>query len=238
MSEVDVDLDQLDLMAPEVQEDWFPYYRKLRDEAPVWRVPASGEFFVSRYEDVHYVLRHPELFPHTSTSSDFRLLETDAAVSYYEEHGWRRKQSLGTDPPIHREYRVLVDPWFNGAGAERARPTIERIARSLMDEWIDDGEVEIVSQFAMPLPVLVITSVLGFPARGRRGPEAVVGGVGPAVRPGPDARAGAVRGRAGRRVPALHLVAPRGEAPATRATTCCRTWPTPGSRTPSTASGR
>jgi cytochrome P450 len=159
----DVDVDQIDLMDPAVQEDWFPYYRALREKAPVWRVPGTGEFFLSRYEDVIYVLRHPELFPHTSTSSEFKLLQTDAARRYYEEHGWKRKQTLGVDPPVHREYRVLVDPWFNGAGAERQRPLIEHVAGALMDEWIDDGEVEIVRQFAMPLPVMVITLVLGFP---------------------------------------------------------------------------
>ena len=49
---------------------------------------------------------------------------------------------------------------LNGA-SEWAR-VIERLA-TLMDEWIDDGEVEIVRQFAMPLPVMVITTVLGFP---------------------------------------------------------------------------
>jgi cytochrome P450 len=158
-----VAVDAIDFMDPAARENWFRYYRTLREQAPVWRVPATGEYFLSRYEDVIYVLRHPELFPHTSTSSDFRLLRTDAANRYYEQHGWRRKQTLGVDPPVHREYRVLVDPWFNGAGAERARPVIERLASSLLDGWVDDGEVEIVSQFAMPLPVMVVTTVLGFP---------------------------------------------------------------------------
>ena len=159
----EAEVDAIDLMDPAVQQDWFPYYRTLRERAPVWRVPSTGEYFLSRYDDVIYVLRHPELFPHTSTSSEFRLLQTDAANRYYEEHGWRRKQTLGIDPPVHREYRMLVDPWFNGAGAENARPVIETLAQSLLDGWIDDGEVEIVSQFAMPLPVMVITTVLGFP---------------------------------------------------------------------------
>ena len=161
MSQTDVD--QINFMDPAVQEDWFPYYRRLREEAPVWRVPSTGEYFLSRYDDVSYVLRHPELFPHTSTSSEFQLLKSEAAMRYYEEHGWRRKQTLGIDPPVHREYRVLVDPWFNAAGAEQQRAVIERIATSLLDEWIDDGEVELVRQFAMPLPVMVITTVLGFP---------------------------------------------------------------------------
>jgi cytochrome P450 len=161
MSQTDVD--EIDFMDPAVQEDWFPHYRRLREEAPVWRVPSTGEYFLSRYDDVTYVLRHPELFPHTSTSSEFRLLKSEAAMRYYEEHGWRRKQTLGIDPPVHREYRALVDPWFNAAGAEQQRAVIERLATSLMDDWIDDGQVEIVRQFAMPLPVMVITTVLGFP---------------------------------------------------------------------------
>ena len=225
-------------MDPAVQEDWFPYYRRLREQAPVWRVPSTGEYFLSRYDDVIYVLRHPELFPHTSTSSEFRLLQTEAANRYYEEHGWRRKQTLGIDPPVHREYRVLVDPWFNGAGAEQARPVIERLATSLMDEWIDDGEVEIVRQFAMPLPVMVITTVLGFPLDDieqlKRWSEAWVH----AVLARPHAGAGDVRRRTGRGVPALHLVAPPGEAAQPRPTTCCPTSPTLASTTPSRASDR
>ena len=228
----------IDLMDPAVQEDWFPYYRVLREQAPVWRVPATGEYFLSRYEDVIYVLRHPELFPHTSTSSEFRLLQTDAANRYYEEHGWRRKQTLGIDPPVHREYRVLVDPWFNGAGAERARPVIERLAASLMDEWIDDGEVEIVSQFAMPLPVMVITTRARVPARRHRAAEAVVGSVGPAVLPGPDAEQEmyvAEQGVEFQRYIWSHLEEKRRHADRRRAVP---PGPRPVPATPSTASGR
>ena len=118
-----MNVDDIDLMDPAVQEDWFPHYRTLREEAPVWRVPATGEFFVSRYDDVIYVLRHPELFPHTSTSSEFRLLQTDAANRYYEEHGWRRKQTLGIDPAgpsrLPRARRPVVQRAWRRAGAAR-----------------------------------------------------------------------------------------------------------------------
>ena len=149
----------------------------------MWRVPSTGEYFLSRYEDVIYVLRHPELFPHTSTSSEFRLLQTDAANRYYEEHGWRRKQTLGIDPPVHREYRVLVDPWFNGAGAERARPVIERLAD------VADGRVDRRRRGRDRPPVRHAAAGDGHhdgarvPARRHRAAEAVVGGVGDAVLP-------------------------------------------------------
>lgn len=156
-------VDDIDFMDPAVQEDWFPHYRRLREEAPVWRMPSTGEYFLSRYEDVMYVLRHSELFPNARTDSQFRLLQTDEALQYYEDHGWKRSGPLGTNPPIHREYRALVDPWFNGAGAEQARPLIERYCLELAEPWIGTGEVEIVSQFARPLPVMVITTLLGFP---------------------------------------------------------------------------
>ena len=78
-------------------------------------MPTTGEYFLSRYEDVMYVLRHAELFPNVRTDSQSRLLQTDEALQYYEEHGWKRSGPLGTNPPIHREYRALVDLWFNGA---------------------------------------------------------------------------------------------------------------------------
>ncbi len=159
----DIRIDELDLMDPAVQEHWFPYYRALREQAPVYRVPRTGEFFLTRYDDVHYVLRHPELFPAAASASDFKLIRSEAANRYYQEHGWPRRGPLGMNPPIHREYRALVDPWFNGAAAGRARPMIEHLAEGLLEQWVDEGEVEIVSQFALPLPVMVITTLLGFP---------------------------------------------------------------------------
>src|SRR2546423_15238788 len=99
---VAVRADDLDLMNPAVQEDWYPAYSALREYAPVWRMP-TGEFLLTRYRDIHYVLRHPELFPHAVPGQN-RLLRSDKALPVYETKGWTRPSPLGTNPPEHRDY--------------------------------------------------------------------------------------------------------------------------------------
>jgi cytochrome P450 len=155
-----------------------------------------------------YVLRHAELFPNARTDSTFRLLQTDEALRVLRGARLDAQPGRWARTPIHREYRALVDPWFNGAGAERARPLIERYCHEPSSRGSTAAEVEIVSQFARPLPVMVITTLLGFPLEdiprssgGRRRGRC-------RSRAGLSAGAGDVRRRAGRGVPALHLGAP------------------------------
>lgn len=161
MKTLSVSLAGLDFADPAVQEDWYPAYATLRAEAPVWPAP-TGEYVLTRYRDVHYVLRHPELFPNAEPGQH-PLVTSSEALAVYEARGWPRHSVLSTNPPEHRAYRALVDGWFDAGGAERARPLITTLADRLIDEWIGEQRVEFVSRFALPLPILVITSLLGFP---------------------------------------------------------------------------
>ena len=58
-----VTTDDIDLFDPATQQDWFPVDRRLREEAPVYRIPGTSTYVVSRYDDVMHVLRHQDLFP-------------------------------------------------------------------------------------------------------------------------------------------------------------------------------
>ena len=127
----------------------------------MWQAP-TGEFVLTRYQELHHVLRHPELFPNAEPGEN-PLVTRETALSIYATQGWPRRSVLATNPPEHKAYRALVDPWFDLATAERARPRMAELANGLIDEWVDDGQVEFVSGFALPLPVLVITSLLGLP---------------------------------------------------------------------------
>jgi cytochrome P450 len=151
----------VDLMDPRVQEDWYPAYETLRRQAPVWRSP-TGEYVLTRYKELQHVLRHPELFPNAVPGQN-PLLNSPEALAVYQRDGWPRHSPLGTNPPEHRAYRSLVDGWFDKAGAARSRPMITDLCNRLIDDWIDEREVEFVSRFALPLPIMVITSLLGLP---------------------------------------------------------------------------
>lgn len=152
-------MDDVDLFDPATQEDWYPAYDRLRDEAPVFRIPRSDLYVLTRYEDCMHVLRHQDVFP-TGTGT----LRHAAARELYEREGWPRWAPLSTNPPEHRAFRSLVDGCFDREGAERWRPEIEAVVDELIDGFVADGTTELVTTFAEPLPVRMITRILGFPA--------------------------------------------------------------------------
>lgn len=152
-------MSDIDLFDPATQEDWFPTYRRLRDEQPVYRMPGTNIHVVTRYDDVLYVLRHQELFPTGSGST-----RTAAAREVYETKGWARITPLSTNPPDHRNYRELVDGFLDAKGSRHWQPIIEATIADLLDDMEAAGSADYVEAFALPLPVRVITRVLGFPA--------------------------------------------------------------------------
>ena len=159
MGEWGEDMSDIDLYDPATQQDWFPTYRRLRDEHPVYRMPGTNIYVLTRYDDVLYVLRHQELFPTGAGNT-----RSKAAREIYETTGWARITPLSTNPPEHRNYRELVDPFFDPKGAVHWQSIIEATIGELLDEMQGAGAADYMAAFALPLPVRVITRVLGFPA--------------------------------------------------------------------------
>ncbi|MFK8023785.1 MAG: hypothetical protein AB8G26_07460, partial [Ilumatobacter sp.] len=122
----------IDLFDPAVQEDWFPTYRRLQEEAPIFQIPGTGTYVVSRYADVMHVLRHQTTFP-----SGTGLTSRHAgAVEVYARRGWDRMAPLSTNPPEHRSYRRLVDGHFNAAGSQRYTELIQTVLDDLIDDFV------------------------------------------------------------------------------------------------------
>lgn len=155
-------VEDVDVFAPETIENWYPTYELLQDEAPVYHVPGTQTYFLTRYEDIVEVLRRTAVFRRGSGNAR-HLLKDDEARGLYEREGWPKVLPLGFDPPKHRCYRDLVDHFFSVGGAEAQRPLIERLTNELIDDWIDAGEVDFMTQFATPLPARVIATMMGLP---------------------------------------------------------------------------
>ena len=156
-------IEDVNLFDPATQQDWYPSYAVLREDAPVFQVPGTTMYVLTRYEDIQHVVRHPELYGN-GTGADSPLVADTEARTIYEEKGWKRIVPLSTDPPVHRKYRALVDPFFAASALERWRPEVTSLTHDLIDRFVaDDGDVEVVTAFAIPLPVTVITRMLGFP---------------------------------------------------------------------------
>jgi pimeloyl-[acyl-carrier protein] synthase len=71
---------------------------------------------------------------------------------------------LFQDPPEHTRLRTLVGKAFNGRGVERLRPHIQQIVDGLLDRLLDTRAMDVIADFAFPLPVRVISEMLGVPA--------------------------------------------------------------------------
>jgi cytochrome P450 len=149
---------------PAFQANPYPYYKRLREESPVHRTP-SGIVYISRYRDIETVLRGGS-FGH----SDGKV-ET-------EHIGWLGNASggpgeaevkafFGLDPPNHTRLRGLVSKAFTARRIELLRPRIQQIVDDLLDKIIEAGEVNLVEEYAYPLPVTVICELLGVPPEDR-----------------------------------------------------------------------
>jgi len=157
-------MESVDLYDPHTLENPYEAYEALRDLAPVYQIPDTNMFVVSRYEDIVDVSRQTSVFAQGPAPGE-ALIKDPGALQFYRDHGFPRPEQvpLGTDPPVHRRYRKMVDSFFSARGSEQQRELISQVAHTLIDGWIDNGQVAFVRDFAVPLPVHIITVMMGFP---------------------------------------------------------------------------
>ena len=158
-------IEQLNPMHPELLKCPWGMNRRLREEAPVFQDPASGIFFISRYEDVVKMAMDHETFSSRMLTSNRALSASQAPeVKAVVAEGYPQVDTMLTqDPPLQRRYRKFVDGAFSPASLKALEPYIEQTANELIDAFIDRGECEFLSAFGVPLPLKVIVSQLGAP---------------------------------------------------------------------------
>ena len=161
--EANVRIEDFSLLDPSVQSNPRPFYALLHAQCPVYRMPETGIYVVTRYDDVRAALRNTDDF---SSDVDANSGVNGQRYAVHEqvlkERGWEHVQTLQrTDPPLHGRYRRLLDQVFNIKRVNDLIPHIEEVSNSLIDAFIDKGECEFVSAFALPLPGIVIAEQLG-----------------------------------------------------------------------------
>jgi cytochrome P450 len=156
-------LAEYDFFDPEVIESPFDFYAAARREAPVYQLPDTNIFFISRYEDVRAVLKQTELFSNEFGAQLNKAPSTPEIAAVYAG-GWATVDTMLTlDPPRHRVYRSLVNKVFSNKRVEGMSGYIEQMVTELIDSWIDEGEVDLLDRFCVPFPVWVIADQLGVP---------------------------------------------------------------------------
>ena len=157
--------DQYSLIEDDTRECPFPYFQAIRRVSPVYFMEEIQAWYVSRYEDVRYVKKHPELFSSDTHKYKSRGTEVRSiAEKYRSEHGWRRVSTLQrTDPPLHTSYRRLINHAFTVKRVRTMTEYIETAVNDLIDDFIDQGATDFVWSYAVPLPCTVIADQLGVP---------------------------------------------------------------------------
>ena len=154
---------QIDLMDTEVQKCPYDAYATLRQECPVYQMPSTGQYLVTRYDDLREVLRQPELYSNQLPLAQRRPGGPNPDVAaVYRDTGWEPTKTLQrTDPPVHKRYRQYIDRTFTASRVRKLAPYVDAMVDQLIDDFIDKGEAEFVSEFAVPLPCLIIADQFG-----------------------------------------------------------------------------
>ncbi len=158
---------ELDLFDPRVQQCPYHAYRRLRDEAPAYRLPGTDIWVVTRYEDVRRVLTDVERFPSSAGNTPYRtnvrdLERAKKVAARFAEKGWVPAPTLaGRDDPNHRQMREMFNEAFKPSRIRALDPLVERLAYDLIDGFLADGRCEWVSQFCVPLPLYIIGEQMG-----------------------------------------------------------------------------
>ena len=161
-----------DLFSPDVIADPYTYFGHLREEDPVHWNTKYGVWIVTRYDDIVWLLRHPELFSSEVFKRDPRppyppIPETDVEL-YTFVREFFGDFFLQHDRPEHTEMRRVVHGYFTPKSQENWRPMVRTVIKDLLDEAEAQGQMDVMHDYATPLPVMVIAQMLGMPRQDRQ----------------------------------------------------------------------
>ena len=152
-------------LSPERVADPYAFVSIMLDDGYVTFHRALNQWFVLGYEEAQEILRSK------SFGVEARLEMLSAVHPYTKLHpetfDLLNSWLVFTDPPDHTRLRRLVSRWFTPGRMEQLRPRVERLVADLIADLqpdLDAGRaVEVMSRFAVPLPVNVVADIIGIP---------------------------------------------------------------------------
>ena len=159
MAKPDASLSLVRLLEPEVLANPYPLYHRLRTEDPVHWDRFLHAWVVTRYADVVNVL-HSFSADRTPTPEQLSAMGLSALNPIAKV---MVKQMLFMDAPAHTRLRGLASAAFTPAKIELLRTHIQEIANDLLDRVQNRGQMDVIADFAAPLPAIVTAEMLGVP---------------------------------------------------------------------------
>lgn len=132
----------LNLFSDDVRRNPYPLYDQIRAASPLFHDPASGLMMVFDYDGVKRVLNDHEAFSSRIGPAEWMVF---------------------MDPPRHSKLRALISQAFTPRSINNLEPWIRVLSRELLYNVIDRGEMDLAVDYAIPLPMMVIATMLGVP---------------------------------------------------------------------------
>lgn len=150
--------------APEHRADPHPLLRRMRETAPVYQRPHApgtpGTWYLTRYADVQRALSDPRLVRQAER------LPKELAAPYrlrLDPLSALRHNVFNLDPPDHTRLRRLLTPAFGARNIAPLRRRVADVVAGLVDAADGAGQVDVIEHLALPLPVVVVAELIGFP---------------------------------------------------------------------------
>src|SRR5215216_2888410 len=158
---------QVDLASPAFKANPHPFYARLRSEAPLYRTtvrfPTSRTaWLITRYDDVVAALRDGRFAKDPTRAGAGGQMWIPGPLRPMT------RNMLDLDPPDHTRLRALVQKAFTPRLVEQLRGRITELCESFLVPAEGSGRIELVSQYALPLPMGIITELLGIPNTDRQ----------------------------------------------------------------------
>jgi len=148
------------LLDPEVLGDPYPFFRRLREHAPVWEAAGTGVFTVTPFELLVEASARVEDF---SSNMKCLLYRDDSGLPGRFTFGDAGGQALATaDPPLHEVHRRAVFPELVTKRMEALDPEIRGLADGLVARALQSGTVEFMSAIGNVVPITMISRLIGF----------------------------------------------------------------------------
>lgn len=160
------ELASVDITSRDFAADPFVFWERLRVDAPVQRVRwarGSTAWVITRYHDVDAALRDTRLRKNRRDALTPEQLSADPR--FPKALASLERGLLGLDGPDHDRLRRLVHQAFTPRRIEQMREQAERIAEGLLDTAQRRGSIDLVSDYAAPLPLIMITRIIGVPEK-------------------------------------------------------------------------
>ncbi len=160
------------MFTAEVMKDPYQYYGRIRDEDPVHWNELYELWVITRHDDMVWLTRNHEQFSSAVFKNDPRpaypaINESDAELYDYMKAA-NQERFIQFDRPEHLEMRKVMHAYFTPKSMEEWRPLVKSAIAELLDAAEEKGEVDLMRDLAVPLPVLVIAEMMGVPESERR----------------------------------------------------------------------